>query len=138
MTARTGFAARVRALPRPVRIFLVLLALPPIGAAGAAFVLAGVAAIGVVAAGLGVVPVHTRADQDLVTVERLQTERDLSGLTYRDLRGTEGCSTSSCVGHEAGWRWAADHGVASPDDCGGRSLSFESGCRAWAEEAAGE
>ena len=135
MTTRTGLAARVRALPRPFRILLVLLALPPLGAAGAAFVFLGVAAVGLVAAGLGAISVQTPADQDRVTVEELQVGRDLSGLTYRDLRGTAGCSSSTCAGHEAGWRWAADHDIAAPDDCGGRSQSFEEGCRAWAEES---
>jgi hypothetical protein len=42
--------------------------------------------------------------------------------------------TDDCSGHEAGYRWAEDHDIHDPDDCGGNSQSFIEGCRAWAEE----
>lgn len=42
--------------------------------------------------------------------------------------------TSDCSGHEAGYAWAEEQGISDPDDCGGNSLSFEEGCRAYAEE----
>src|SRR5690348_16577138 len=43
-----------------------------------------------------------------------------------------GC-TQDCSGHDAGYQWAQDHDVTDPDDCGGKSWSFEEGCRAYAE-----
>lgn len=42
--------------------------------------------------------------------------------------------TVDCSGHEAGYRWAEEHEIHDPDDCGGKSESFIEGCRAWAEE----
>lgn len=57
--------------------------------------------------------------------------------TYREARGRTACSTGSCTGHEAGWAWAERNHVFDPDDCGGKSWSFEEGCRAWAEEQSG-
>lgn len=45
-----------------------------------------------------------------------------------------GC-TQDCSGHEAGYAWAEDKGIADPDDCGGKSWSFIEGCRAYAEQA---
>ncbi len=42
--------------------------------------------------------------------------------------------TDDCSGQEAGYRWAEDHGIDDPDDCGGNSQSFIEGCRAYAEE----
>lgn len=42
--------------------------------------------------------------------------------------------TEDCSGHEAGYEWAADKGIADPDDCGGNSQSFIEGCQAYAEE----
>lgn len=68
-------------------------------------------------------------------MRRIEGGTDLSGLTYRDLRGTAGC-TDDCSGHEAGWAWAEERWITDPDECGGRSVSFEEGCRAWAEEQA--
>lgn len=41
-----------------------------------------------------------------------------------------------CSGHEAGYQWAEEQGISNPDDCGGDSVSFEEGCRAYAEEQA--
>ena len=42
--------------------------------------------------------------------------------------------TIDCSGHEAGYRWAEEHGIDDPEDCGGNSESFIEGCRAYAEE----
>lgn len=41
--------------------------------------------------------------------------------------------TEDCAGHEAGYQWAEDKGIAHPDDCGGNSQSFIEGCEAYAE-----
>src|ERR1041384_1081303 len=40
--------------------------------------------------------------------------------------------TVDCSGHEAGYRWAEEHDIHDPDDCGGKSQSFIEGCQAWA------
>jgi hypothetical protein len=45
--------------------------------------------------------------------------------------------TEDCSGHEAGYQWAEENGIEDPDDCGGKSWSFEEGCRAFAEENGG-
>ena len=42
--------------------------------------------------------------------------------------------TDDCSGHEAGYEWAEEQGISDPDECGGDSISFEEGCRAYAEE----
>jgi hypothetical protein len=42
--------------------------------------------------------------------------------------------TSDCSGHEAGYSWAEDRGITDSDDCGGKSASFEVGCRVYVEE----
>ena len=42
--------------------------------------------------------------------------------------------TDDCSGHEAGYEWAEEQGISDPDECGGNSMSFEEGCRAYAEE----
>ncbi len=42
--------------------------------------------------------------------------------------------TEDCSGHDAGREWAEQRGITSPDDCGGKSWSFEEGCRSYAEE----
>ncbi|MFN5758735.1 MAG: hypothetical protein ACK440_03970 [Sphingomonadaceae bacterium] len=42
--------------------------------------------------------------------------------------------TDDCSGHEAGYEWAQEQGISDPDDCGGDSISFEEGCRSYAEE----
>ena len=47
--------------------------------------------------------------------------------------GDYGC-TQDCSGHHAGYRWASQHSISSVDDCGGKSWSFEEGCKAYAEE----
>lgn len=40
----------------------------------------------------------------------------------------------NCSGHEAGYEWAEQHGVADPNECGGDSNSFFEGCMAYAQE----
>ena len=42
--------------------------------------------------------------------------------------------TGDCSGHNAGYEWAADRGISSPEDCGGNSVSFIEGCEAYANE----
>lgn len=44
-----------------------------------------------------------------------------------------GC-TVNCDGHEAGYRWAEERGIENEWECGGKSWSFEEGCRSYAEE----
>jgi hypothetical protein len=51
--------------------------------------------------------------------------------------GEYGC-TQDCSGHDAGYRWASERGISSVDDCGGKSWSFEEGCKADAAEQGGE
>lgn len=81
-------------------------------------------------------------DHDLADYEG----QEFAGETYaeydarRDSYGGDrgdfsdyGC-TQDCSGHEAGYDWAAEQGINDPDDCGGKSWSFEEGCRAYAEE----
>ena len=43
------------------------------------------------------------------------------------------CS-GDCSGHQAGYDWAAKHGIVDPKKCGGRSRSFVEGCKAYGEE----
>lgn len=60
--------------------------------------------------------------------------------SYGGARGTyagDGC-TVDCSGHDAGYRWAEERGISDPDSCGGKSWSFEEGCRAYAEGRARE
>lgn len=42
--------------------------------------------------------------------------------------------TSDCSGHRAGYEWAAQRGIESPNQCSGQSQSFIEGCRAYADE----
>jgi len=44
----------------------------------------------------------------------------------------DGC-TVDCSGHDAGYQWAEERSITDPDDCGGKSWSFDEGCRAYAE-----
>ncbi|MBB3802017.1 hypothetical protein FHR47_002265 [Xanthomonas arboricola] len=37
-------------------------------------------------------------------------------------------------GHEAGYQWAANHGIEHPDECTGNSNSFIEGCEEYAQE----
>lgn len=56
--------------------------------------------------------------------------------SYAGARGSyagDGC-TEDCSGHEAGYQWAEARDINDPDDCGGKSWSFEEGCRAYAKE----
>jgi hypothetical protein len=45
--------------------------------------------------------------------------------------------TVDCSGHEAGYQWASDRGIADEDDCTGNSESFIEGCKAYVEEEEG-
>jgi len=38
-----------------------------------------------------------------------------------------------CEAHWAGWRWAENQNIQSPDGCGGNSWSFYEGCVAYTE-----
>jgi hypothetical protein len=62
-------------------------------------------------------------------VDEVQSDYAPSPLTFGGYECTEDCS-----GHEAGYQWAEDQGISDPDDCGGDSMSFEEGCRTYAEE----
>jgi len=42
--------------------------------------------------------------------------------------------TVDCSGHEAGYRWAEDHDITDPEDCGGNSQSFIKRCQSYARE----
>src|SRR5215213_5833147 len=39
--------------------------------------------------------------------------------------------TADCSGHAAGYKWAEEHSVSDPSDCGGSSNSFVEGCQAF-------
>jgi hypothetical protein len=70
------------------------------------------------------------------TWQQFDTRRN----SYAGSRGTshgEGC-TVDCGGHDAGYNWAEANGIDDPDDCGGKSWSFEEGCRAYAKEQAAD
>lgn len=47
--------------------------------------------------------------------------------------GSAAC-TDDCSGHDAGYTWAEDNDISDEDDCGGKSVSFEEGCRAYVED----
>lgn len=61
-----------------------------------------------------------------------QSSDDDSADESKDFHGYH-CK-ADCSGHEAGYRWAEEHDIDDPDQCGGKSQSFIEGCRAWAEE----
>lgn len=44
-----------------------------------------------------------------------------------------GC-TEDCSGHQAGYDWAEQNSISTPDECGGNSQSFIEGCQAYADE----
>lgn len=44
--------------------------------------------------------------------------------------------TEDCSGHQAGYDWAQDNGIADPYECSGNSQSFIEGCQSYAEENA--
>lgn len=52
----------------------------------------------------------------------------LSAPAAAQYSGRFGC-TGDCSGHEAGYAWAADRGLAELSQCGGRSQSFIEGCQ---------
>lgn len=63
-------------------------------------------------------------------------EYDARRDSYNGVRGEShgyGC-TVNCGGHDAGYEWASEHGITSTEECGGKSWSFEEGCKAYAEE----
>jgi hypothetical protein len=50
--------------------------------------------------------------------------------------------TEDCSGHEAGYKWAEEHGISDVDDCDtagehSNSPSFAEGCRAYVERDSG-
>jgi hypothetical protein len=52
------------------------------------------------------------------------------------LYSAENECTEDCSGHDAGRQWAEDNDINDPDECGGKSWSFEEGCREYAEDQA--
>jgi hypothetical protein len=56
-----------------------------------------------------------------------------SSTPYQDAHGDEDC-TQDCSGHDAGYQWAEDRGIADEDDCTGNSESFIEGCRAYVRD----
>ena len=36
--------------------------------------------------------------------------------------------TDDCSGHNAGYQWAEENSISTPDDCDGKSDSFNEGC----------
>jgi hypothetical protein len=55
----------------------------------------------------------------------------LSGANFEDVADTTQC-TSDCSGHDAGFDWARNEGIADASDCSGDSQSFREGCEAFA------
>ena len=66
------------------------------------------------------------------TYDEFDERRESYGGERGEFAG-DGC-TVDCSGHEAGYAWAEDRDITDPDDCGGKSWSFEEGCRAYAIE----
>lgn len=62
-----------------------------------------------------------------------QEESQLETETYQDSFGSTDC-TYDCSGHDAGFAWAASHGITDPLECSGKSLSFVEGCEAYTQE----
>jgi hypothetical protein len=61
-----------------------------------------------------------------------ESSRDeLSDASFEDV-GDSGQCTNDCSGHEAGFDWARDQGVADVSECSGSSQSFVEGCEAYA------
>lgn len=54
------------------------------------------------------------------------------GLTFMGY----GCTTD-CSGHQAGYSWASENGVADPISCTNASNSFQEGCLAYVEGQGG-
>jgi len=65
------------------------------------------------------------------TYEQYDARRD--ALATGRYSGGDEC-TENCEGHDAGREWAEAHSITDPDECGGKSWSFEEGCRSYAEE----
>lgn len=65
------------------------------------------------------------------TYEQYDSRRDevATGL----YSGGDEC-TEDCGGHDAGRQWAEQRGISDPSECGGKSWSFEEGCRSYATE----
>ncbi len=70
-----------------------------------------------------------KKEKETRQIETVQSDYAPSPLTFGGYECTEGCS-----GHEAGYQWAEEQGITDPDECGGKSVSFEEGCQAYAEE----
>ena len=62
-------------------------------------------------------------------VESNADDMNVSATTFHGYSCVDDCS-----GHDAGYQWADENHIDDPDDCGGKSQSFEEGCRAFAEE----
>ena len=87
------------------------------------------------------------ADEEFAASDEAETRGDETYAEFderRDeLEGSNGevagygC-TEDCSGHDAGYKWAEERGITDPDDCGGKSWSFEEGCQAYANEHQGE
>jgi len=105
------------------------------GFIGVAGILLWIGVISVFGVAIGAIKTSREGDPS-AALRRFEEGIDPTGYSYEGARGSAAC-TSNCSGHEAGWRWAAEHFVFDPEDRGGKSLSFEEGCRAWAEEQAG-
>jgi hypothetical protein len=63
----------------------------------------------------------------------VETAAEEIGSDSFEDHGDTGQCTQDCSGHEAGFQWAADHGITEPGDCGGRSQSFIEGCETYGE-----
>jgi len=72
------------------------------------------------------------SDSDESSDESEPNDNEDSDTETKDFHGYP--CTVDCSGHEAGYKWAEEHDIHDPDDCGGNSQSFIEGCRAWAEE----
>jgi nucleoid-associated protein YgaU len=52
---------------------------------------------------------------------------------YRDKHGLQACA-EDCTVHEAGYKWAAMHGLNDKTRCSGRTLAFVDGCKAYVQD----
>lgn len=59
-----------------------------------------------------------------------RAEYQLEDATFEDVGDTSEC-TEDCSGHEAGFEWARENGLADSSECGGNSDSFIEGCEAY-------
>ena len=74
-------------------------------------------------------PSSARSDEDAA---REDVAGDLDGESFESIGDVSTC-TEDCSGHDAGFEWARDHDVTDASECGGGSLSFEEGCRTYAD-----